>query len=101
MVIEAVRSGDFAEIVATFPEWRNEFALVKSTYDQLANRITGVWLGTKDIPKKKDFAEKVKKLSYSGILFGLYDKHYETAYDGLRKINVDKLQELLEITAST
>lgn len=101
MVIEAVRSGDFAEIVATFPEWRDDFMVVKNTYDKLANRITGVWLATKDTPVKKDFALKVKALPFSGVLFGLYDKHFASVTDGLRAMQVDRLQDLLEKTANT
>ena len=96
MVIEAVRSGDYAEIVATFPEWKSEFELVKSLYEKLHNRINGVWLATKQTDKKKDFAIKVKDLPFSGVLFGLYDKHYDSVYDGLRKMHVEKLQALIE-----
>lgn len=100
MVIEAVRSGDFAEILATFPEWRDDFMVVKNLYDRLANRINGTWLSTKDTPVKKDFALKVKHLPFSGVLFGLYDKHFTSPLDGLRAMNVDKLKELLENTAN-
>lgn len=100
MVIEAVRSGDYGEIVATFPEWKDDFQVVKDVYEQLHNRIQGTWLATKDAKTKKDFALKVAHLPFSGVLFGLWDKHYASTYDGLRAMNVDKLQQLLEKTAN-
>lgn len=96
-LLQVVRAGEIAEVVASFPEWQEAFERIKARYDGLVVNLEQRWEETKHIVPKKLFAESAKKCMVPGILFSLYDQHIETAEEGLRSMHIEKLAELLAI----
>lgn len=71
-IIDLWKVDGTSEILSYFPEFSDDFNKIESKINLLIEECCNVWSETKNIAVRKDFAEKVKHLPYSGILFDLF-----------------------------
>jgi hypothetical protein len=94
-LIELVRIGEAPEFLSYFPEFTEEYLVVKEKYETLANTIANSFANFYQIPSQKDYALAIKHLPYSGILFQLRKDPKLLVKDLLREIRIEKLMDLL------
>lgn len=98
-MVEVIRSGETAEILVHFPEWREPFEEIKAAYDGLVMHLEGAFKVLKDIPEGKEgqkvFAAEATKNPCSGVLFGLRKGYYPSVREGLKDITIDRMMTVL------
>jgi len=92
-ILDVVRKGETGEVLASFPEWKDEFARVQRAYDWLVERITLRWRMAQGQPTQKDFAIAVKDFPYSGVLFALRKGTVQSVKEALVDARLDRLME--------
>jgi hypothetical protein len=92
-IMDVVRKGETGEVLASFPEWQDEFDRVRRAYDWLVERITLRWLISRGQPTQKDFALAVKDFPYSGVLFALRKGTVQSVREALVDTRLDRLME--------
>ena len=95
-VLEVIRNGEHSEVVANFPEWKEEFDRQSRGYDSLISSIESVFQSHKDIENQKDFALKVKDFPFSGTLFSLRKGKTHSIKESLKEMQIDRLYDLIQ-----
>ena len=96
-MVEIVRSGEVPEVIAHFPEFKEEFDKISIAYNKLVGQITADYDRLKDIPIQKDFALEAVKTTCSGALFSIRGKKTKNIKQYLAEMNIDNLIKLLGI----
>ena len=102
-VVEVVRKGEAAELLASFPEWQDAFRVVQASYDALIMVLQQDWENIKHLASpgaasRKIFAAKAIKTSrYPPAMFSLLDGKAPSVRDFLQEVHVDKLMELMGV----
>lgn len=93
--VEIVMDGGVPEVLAYFPEYQEDFDAILEKYNSLAEKIESEYKKYKDIEEQKEFALNVKELPYSGLLFMKRAGKIDDMKEGLAKMNVKKLMQLM------
>lgn len=94
-IIEFIRKGESAELLAYLPALKVEHDELKLKYDLLAINIENTYNEIKDIVAQKDFATKAIKYKYSAALFQLRSKKVNNIKEFLLNMQVKTLEEWL------
>jgi len=94
-LLDIIRIGETSELLVHFPEWAAMHKKMKARYDFLLELITQTFVAFQHLTPKKEFALAVKHTSFSGILFGLYDKKISSVKQGLKDLDIDKLYKII------
>lgn len=94
-LVEIIRTNESEEFLSYFPEFKEEYKEIKEKYLSLVEMLEKEYSSYKDIHGQKEFALSVKDLPYSGVLFSLRGKKYNTVKEALAKMNIQKLMQLL------
>lgn len=97
-VLEVVRQGESAEVLAHFPEWTQIFEVVQGRYDGLVMQLEQDW---SEMPQtfqtRKEFAEKAMNSHIPGAMFSLLDGRHKNIRQFLEAMHIDKLAAMLAI----
>lgn len=96
-ILDVVRKGEVAEILASFPEWENDFAMMIARYSDLVAHLEVEYAKLKDIPLQKAFAAEALKTRLSGALFAVRNGKSPSIRDFLKDMNLDTLLITLEL----
>jgi hypothetical protein len=96
-ILEVIRAGEWQEVVATFPEWKEVFEQVAARYDGLAITLDQNYEEIKDIEPRKAYAEEAKKSIMPAVLFMLKDGKVQSAKEALQMMQIDRLMAVLSI----
>jgi hypothetical protein len=96
-ILEVIRKGEVAEVVANFPEWRDDFTLMGLRYADLIAHLEVEYERLKDIPVQKAFALEALKTRLSGALFAVRSGKAHSIRDFVSHMNIDTLLITLEI----
>jgi hypothetical protein len=94
-LLEIIVTNEGEEFLAYYPEWQDLHARLKTKYEKLIQEIALTYEQYQDIELQKDFANSVKHLPYSGILFALRGGKTESIKQSLQKTSILKLEALL------
>ena len=94
-ILELVLMNEGDEFLSYFPEYKKEIDRFKKLVQFLLSRILFSYSKIAHIENKKEFAIIAKDSIYSSILFALKNKKIQCATEGLNKMNINKLLEIL------
>lgn len=95
-VLECIRMGETAEIVASFPEWKPDFDKMAHKYADLVGHLEAEYGRLKDIPLQKAFALEALKTRCPSALFALRSGKVQSIRGHLQQLNVESLLVTLE-----
>jgi len=98
-ILECVRTGETMEVLAYFPEWRDEFDEISVKYCALIDKVFDEYQSIKHIPVQKDFALRAVKMTYSPALFAIRAGKYKNFEEFFKELRLDSLVELLGLRA--
>ena len=96
-ILEIVATNEGQEFLNYYPEWTDLYHKIRAKYDVLALDIEHKYNQHKDIEVQKDFANSIKHLPYSGILFDLRKGKTNSVRESLARTPIQKLESLLQI----
>lgn len=98
-VVEVVRKGESAELLASFPEWQDAFRVVQASYDALIMVLQQDWDNIKHLGvDRKIFAAKATTSSkYPPAMFSMLDGKVPSVRDFLQGVHIDKLMGLMGV----
>ncbi len=97
-LIEIVINNEGDEFLNYLPEYKEDYQKIYATYCQLLEEINTNFEQYKQIEEQKEFALKVGKLPYSGILFQLRaNKSNKTIKEYLQETHLNKLMKLFKL----
>ena len=96
-ILEVIRKGEVAEVLANFPEWTDDFAVMTQRYADLIAHLEVEYARLKDIPLQKAFALEALNTRLSAALFAVRSGKSASIRDFLTKMNIDSLLVALEI----
>ena len=94
-MVEIIRMGETSELLAHFPEWREEFDVVSAKFNELARQIDADYAEIRDIPVQKDFALRATKMTFPAALFQMRNGRAVTAKAYLASMTIKGLLEAL------
>lgn len=95
-LLEIIKTSEGSEFLSYFPEYTSLYNDLKSKYDFLVNTIEAVYSEYKHIEDKKEFALAIQQYKFTSILFNIRNGNIKSIKEGLIKMNLDKLKDLLE-----
>lgn len=96
-ILEVVRRGEAAEVVANFPEWKDDFDIMQHRLADLTAHLEAEYDKLKDIPLQKAFALEALQTRLSSALFAVRSGKSPSIRSFLRDMNIDTLLITLEI----
>lgn len=96
-ILEVVRKGEAAEVVANFPEWKEDFEAMQFRLADLAGQLEAEYERLKDIPLQKAFALEALQTRLPASLFAVRSGKALSIRDFLNRMNVDSLLVALEM----
>lgn len=96
-ILEVVRKGQYAEVLASFPEWTDDFTVMIARLADLTAHLEAEYERLKDIPLQKAFALEALKTRLPGALFAVRSGKVLSIRDFLSNMNIDSLLVTLEI----
>lgn len=94
-LLEVIRAGESAELLAHFPEWGEAHGRVNSAYESLAEELAGQYAEWCGIPIQKDFALKACTSRCSGALFAVRSGKAPSIRAFLASMRVEALMQVL------
>lgn len=98
-LLEIVRNNENEEFLAHFPEFKEDFDLIKGKYTELVASCEALYETVKDIPVQKDFALKVKDLPWSGAFFLLRSGKVKSFKEAFANCQIQNLESYLKLKA--
>lgn len=99
-VLDVVRRGEIAEVLAAFPEWTEQFQDVKTRLDFFVSEIHTVYETIKDIQGQKAFALEAVKTRCPGALFNLRKGRITNVSEHVLDMQIDSLALTLGLKES-
>jgi hypothetical protein len=96
-IIDVVRTGETAEILASFPEWKKDFAPFIDAYAKLVGHLATEYERWKDIPLQKAFALEALKTRCPAALFAMRSQRVQSIRQFLQEMNVETLLIIIEV----
>lgn len=96
-ILEVLRRGEAAEVVANFPEWKDDFDIMQHRLADLIAHLEAEYERLKDIPLQKAFALEALNTRLSPALFSVRSGKSLSIRDFVHKMNVDSLLVALEL----
>lgn len=96
-ILEVIRRGEAAEVVANFPEWKDDFDLMQHRFADLTGHLESEYERLKDIPLQKAFALEALNTRLSSALFAVRSGKSNSIRDFLTQMNIDSLLIALEL----
>jgi hypothetical protein len=96
-IVDCVRNGEDIEFLNYFPEHKDVVNMVKESFMRLIDNCLDWWALTEHITNQKAFAEQVKDLPISGILFAVRNGKRKSIIDALQQMHLDNLVDMLEV----
>lgn len=96
-VLDIVRKGESAEMLAHFPEWKEEFDRISDKYASLVDGLQADFDWYNGETLQKDFALKVKDIPCNGALFQMRAGKIQRPQDYLAKMSLDNLAGVLRL----
>lgn len=97
-VVEVVRSGEGAEVLHHFPEWKKSFEIVQAAYDGLVTSLEQDYAELEGLKSnRKNFALAAKLGPYPAVHFHLLDGHAASVRDALKTVQIDRMVEMLGV----
>ena len=94
---ELVRTGETGEFLTYFPEYKVDFEKSQHLYDRLLEEIGDRYVVAKmNAENKKAFALQIHHLSYSSILFALYDEKTNNVKKFLADMSILSFERMME-----
>ena len=96
-ILDVVRKGEATEVLASFPEWTDDFAVMTARLADLTAHLEVEYARLKDIPLQKAFAAEALKTRLSAALFAVRNGKSPSIRDFLKNMNLDTLLINLEL----
>lgn len=96
-MLEIIVKNEGDEFLVYYPQWTKLYQETMNKYNELVIKIENIYDQYKDISKQKDFALAVKNLPYSGILFSLRNKKYNSVKEALTYTSITTLEQFLDL----
>lgn len=95
-LVEIVRSGESAEVLAHFPEWQRPFEQVTARYDALVAQLEQDHSELQSLKgNRKDFAMVARQSVWPAAHFLMLDGHAKSVKEALKGVHIDKMVEML------
>lgn len=97
-VLEVVRQGEAAEVLAHFPEWKQIFDVVQGRYDGLLMELEQDWASMpRNFNARKEFADVAMTSRVPGAMFSMLDGRVKSVREFLAMMHIDTLADRLGI----
>lgn len=97
-LLDVIRNNEGDEFLSYFPEWSVLYHDAKDKYLALRSEASAFYESIKQIETQKDFALEATKKGYSSILFSLRKGNIQSVEEGLRDMQVERLESLLGLS---
>lgn len=97
-LVDAIRRGETAELLAYFPEWESTIRGVQAAYDALVVQLEQDYEEIKIVESRRDFADMAKESIWPPGHFMLRDGTIKSIKEGLKDTHIDKMMQLLGVS---
>jgi len=94
-LLDAIRSGELPEVLAYFPEWKEEARVLLDAYHDFLDEALDQYQKVKDIPVQKDFAMTIKGSRHCAAMFAVRAGKSPGIADFYRTLRIDSLSDML------
>lgn len=94
-LLEIVRKGEQAEVLAAFPEWTEAMQRIDAAYQLVIEITQSAYLQHKDIPVQKDFAAVAKQSTCPAALFAVRSGKVASVREFFADMRLESLMQIL------